>query len=358
MNRLWVRLSLSFVAVILAVSIVATVAAYLATEASLGPGSQAPPEVQAYLREARKNNLLAPIPMIIIVGSVATIAGIWMSRTLTKPMAELGEAAQAIGRQDLSRRVSVTGTDEVQTLAQRFNEMAQQLEDEEILRSNLLADVAHELRNPLHVLRGNLQAILDGVYPLREEEIARLADQTRHLTALVDDLHELAQAEAHQLPLYKQETDMAELVKQTVGTFRAIAASKEIEVQVELLGTIPNLSVDPERMRQALNNLLTNAFQHTPAGGRINVRAEQREGAFCISVQDTGSGISEGELPRVFDRFYRSDPARSRDSGGSGLGLAIVEAVVTEHGGRVAASSPGSGQGSTFTIHLPVGMQQ
>ena len=355
MNKLWVRLSLSFVAVILAVSIVAGVATYLATESSFGPGSQTPPEVQAYIEEARRDNLFTPIPMIIMVGAVATVAGIWMSRTLTKPMAELGEAAQAIGRQDLSRRVRIKGTDEVQTLAQRFNEMAEQLEDEEDLRSNLLADVAHELRNPLHVLRGNLQAILDGVYPLSKEEIARLADQTRHLAALVDDLHELAQAEAHQLPLYKQETDMADLVKQTVVAFRAIAASKEIEVQVELLGAIPNLNIDPERLRQVLNNLLTNALQHTPAGGHIKVIAEQREDNFCIGVQDTGSGISEDDLPRVFDRFYRSDPARSRDSGGSGLGLAIVEAVVTEHGGRVAANSPGSGQGSNFTIYLPVG---
>jgi signal transduction histidine kinase len=356
MNKLWVRLSLSFVAVILAVTIVAGFATYLASESNFGRGSPPPPEVQAYLEEARRDNLLAPVPMIIMVGAVATVAGIWMSRTLTKPMAELGEAAQAIGRQDLSRRVSIKGTDEVQTLAQRFNEMAEQLEDEEELRSNLLADVAHELRNPLHVLRGNLQAILDGVYPLSKEEIARLADQTRHLTALVDDLHELAQAEAHQLPLYKQETDMAELVKQTVVAFRAIAASKEIEVQVELLGAIPNLKVDPERIRQALNNLLTNALQHTPNGGRINVTAEEQEGNFCISVQDSGAGISKEDLPRVFDRFYRSDPARSRDSGGSGLGLAIVEAVITEHSGKVTAISPGSELGSIFTIYLPVGL--
>lgn len=353
MNKLWIRLSLAFAGVVIAVSIVASIAARLSIEASIGSAAEMPPEARAYFQQVRSENPYGPVAMIGIVGTVAIVAGIWMSRTLTKPMQELGEAAQAIGHQDLSRRVSVKGTAEIQYLADRFNEMAQQLEDAEKLRSNLLADVAHELRNPLHVLRGNLQAILDDVYPLTKEEVARLVDQTRYLTALVDDLHELAQAEAHQLPLYKKETDMADLVKETTVAFKPIAAGKEIDLQVELLGSIPHLDVDPDRMRQVLTNLLANAFRHTPNGGCILVSVEEVDEMLSIRVHDNGAGISEADLPRVFDRFYRSDPARSRDTGGSGLGLAIVEAIVIEHNGHITAESPGLGQGSTFTILLP-----
>jgi len=354
MNKLWVRLSLSFVAVILAVSIVAGLATYLATESSFGPGSQTPPEVQAYLEEARRDNLLTPFPMIIMVGAVATVAGVWMSRTLTKPMAELGEAAQAIGRQDLSRRVSIKGTDEVQTLAQRFNEMAEQLEDEEELRSNLLADVAHELRNPLHVLRGNLQAILDGVFPMSKEEIARLSDQTRLLTTLVDDLHDLAQAEAQQLPLSIVKTDIAFLVKETAETFRPIATANGITLRVELLGAIPEVAVDPVRMRQVINNLLSNSLRHSTEGGQLTITIEVINGLLHIKVMDTGSGIDPQNLNYIFNRFYRTDTARSRDQGGAGLGLAIVRAIVEAHGGAVSVFSEGMGKGSTFTVTLPV----
>jgi signal transduction histidine kinase len=232
--------------------------------------------------------------------------------------------------------------------------MAHQLEEAEYLRSNLLADVAHELRNPLHVLRGNLQAMLDDVYPLNKREIARLVDQTHHLTALVDDLHELAQAEAHQLPLYMEATDIAALLKETTAIFEPMARAKGVSVRVELLGTMPVLAVDPDRMQQVLSNLLANALRFTPKGGAITVTAEQQAGAFCICVRDTGVGIAVEDLPRVFDRFYQADPARNRETASSGLGLAIAKAIVVEHGGRIAAESAGPGQGSRFTIELPL----
>ncbi|MGD2050327.1 MAG: histidine kinase dimerization/phospho-acceptor domain-containing protein, partial [Chloroflexota bacterium] len=265
MNRLWVRLSLAFGMVVILVSLVFGITARIFIEENMMPDPEMQPEVRTYLRQLRQErNPFNMTTVIIVVGGVAIGAGIMMSRTLTAPMKELGEAAQAIGRQDLSRRITVSGTDEVQVMAIRFNEMVQQLEKAESLRSNLLADVAHELRNPLHVLQGNLQAILDGVYSLSNEEIVRLSDQTRHLTTLVDDLYILAQAEANQLPLYKQETDVAQLVKESAAAYRPLANANDVTLQVELLGSIPSLEVDADRLRQVTNNLLNNALRHSP----------------------------------------------------------------------------------------------
>jgi signal transduction histidine kinase len=354
MNRLWVRLSLAFAAVVLIVSMVGGFMAYLSLQPNFGSDSAAPPEVQEYFEQVREKRdpLLGP-PMVIVVGIIAVLAGVWMSRRITAPLAELEDAAAAIGQQDLSYRVSVHGSREMVTVANAFNDMATQLEQAETLRSNLLADVAHELRHPIHLLQGNLQAILDDVYPLDKEEIARLTDQTRHLTVLVNDLHILAQAEAKQLPLNRAKIDVAALVKETTSDFKPIAAERDVSLHVELLGTMPTLYLDAARIRQAVHNLLDNALQHTPEGGAITTSVEQTQGAVQIHVQDTGEGIPPEQLSHIFDRYYRGDEVRSWDRGGTGLGLAIVKAVVETHGGTVTATSPGVDQGSTFTISLP-----
>ena len=355
MNRLWVRLSLAFAAVIIIVSVVAGLGSYMTARDYFGSESEAPPEVRAYFEQTgRENAPFNALPAIIVVTAVAVGAGVWMSRSLSAPLREMEEAAGAIGRQELSTRLSPHGSQEMIAVGTAFNDMAAQLEEADTLRQNLLADVAHELRHPIHVLQGNLQAMLDDVYPLNKEEIARLSDQARLLTALVDDLRILAQAEAHQLRLEKSASDMAALVKDATAGFKPLAAAKDIELRVELLGAMPVMEVDPGRMRQVLGNLLGNALLHTPEGGAIKVCAEQKESAFSILVSDTGSGIAAEDLPHVFDRFYRADPARSRDTGGSGLGLAIAQAIVVEHGGEIIVSSAGPGQGSNLVISLPI----
>jgi len=355
MNRLWVRMSLAFAGVIIIVSLVAGFGFYMNVRDYLGAESEAPPEVQAYFEQTRRDSPpFNALPLIIVVTVVAVGAGVWMSRSLSAPMREMEEAAGAIGRQQLSTRVSPHGSQEMIAVGTAFNDMAAQLEEAESLRQNLLADVAHELRHPIHVLQGNLQAMLDDVYPLNKEEIARLSDQARLLTALVDDLRILAQAEAHQLRLDKSAADMAVLVKDATAGFKPLVAAKDIELRVELLGAMPVMEVDPGRLRQVLVSLLGNALLHTPDGGAITVCAEQKESTFFVSVTDTGSGITAEDLPHVFDRFYRADPARSRDTGGSGLGLAIAQAIIAEHGGEITASSAGSGQGSTLVIYLPI----
>ena len=352
MNQLWVRLSLTFTVVIITAMFAIGFIIRLTT-GNLLP-EEMPPEVQAFLEQNVPDT--PPIDVttiIIVVGSIAIIAGMWMSKNLTTPLNDLEEAAQAIGARELSQRVTVQGTAEIRAVAQRFNEMAEQLEKAEQLRSNLLADVAHELRHPLHILQGNLQAILDGIYPLEKAEIARLLNQTHHLTTLVNDLHELAQAEAHQLPLNQQMVDIAALIKETAITFKPWATEKEITLRIELLGTLPPIQLDPARLRQAFNNLMNNALINTPQQGEIRVQIQQLDGRYTIQVQDTGIGIAPDQLPHLFNRFYRTDNARSRNHGGTGLGLAIVKAIVEAHNGTVTAASPGLGHGATFTMYLP-----
>lgn len=290
---------------------------------------------------------------LVAVGGI--IFGILMSRTLTAPLNNLAEAARSIGARDLSKRVEEKGSDELIAVTRAFNEMAADLELAEQLRRNLLADVAHELRTPLTVVQGNLRAILDEVYPLDQSEMARLYEQTRLLSRLVNDLHELAQAEAKQLPLNREETDIARLVNTVSDTFRPSAEAKGISLDSEIAPNTPTIQVDAARLTQVLQNLLANALRHTPEDGRITIQAEPAGDLLRLSVADTGEGISPEHLPHVFDRFYRTDHARTRDRGGAGLGLAIVRALVEAHGGSIKVTSAGRpGQGSTFTILLPL----
>jgi two-component system sensor histidine kinase BaeS len=354
MNRLWVRLSLAFATVFIVAVLAIGLAIRLTNTVVMESVSAPPPEVRAYFEQLRASQPWPSITTVLgVVGVVAIIAGVWMSRRVTAPLAELEEAAQALGQQDFSQRVSLNGSQEMVAVAGAFNEMATQLEEAETLRRNLLADVAHELRHPVHVLQGSLQAILDDVYPCTKEEIARLSDQTYHLTVLVNDLHVLAQAEARQLPLDRKMTDVATLVKETAAAFKPLAAAKGITLRVELLGTMPKLTLDRARLRQAIHNLLDNALRHTPRSGIITVSVEQVGNAVQLRVQDTGEGIASERLPYVFDRFYRTDPARPRHGDGTGLGLAIVKANVEAHDGTVTVMSPGVDQGSLFVISLP-----
>ncbi len=370
MNRLWVRLSLTFSAVVLSVFLIVGATVRLSQgdaddfpegfELSLAEQEairvlEESESLERFALEARR--VIVPVAvtyMAVITGGAAIVAGVWVSRRLTRPLTELQAGARAIGDNDLSYRVDITGTEEMADVARAFNQMAAQLEQAESLRRNLLADVAHELRHPLHVIAGNLRAILDDVYPLSKEEIGRLLEQTHHLTKLVSDLHELAQAEAHQLPLHKQVVDVAALVKETAIVFQPTAKAQGVTLQVELLGALPQLAVDTDRIRQVVNNLVANALQHTGENGRITLTIEQKKDTLQVQVADTGSGIAPEDLPYVFDRFYQADGARNREDRGMGLGLAIVRALVEEHGGRVTAVSPGLGQGSTFTFSLPL----
>jgi len=288
-------------------------------------------------------------------GVIGVSFGVLMSRSLTAPLRRLAEAARAIGAQNLSRRVKVEGTIEVAEMARAFNEMAAALEQTERLRRNLVADVAHELRTPLTVLQGNLLAILDDVYPMDKPEVARLYDQTRLLSRLVNDLHELSQAEANQLPLNLLPVEVDEVVNSTVAKFESLAEAEGVALIVDMESNLPPVQADSVRLSQVLHNLLNNALVHTPHGGQITIRAESSADTLKLSVRDTGDGIPSEHLPYIFERFYRVDASRNRNTGGTGLGLAIVKAIVEAHGGHIKAVSSGVvGQGSTFIICLPL----
>lgn len=361
MNRLWVRFALIISGIMLLVVFLPMFIGFrfrpsddLATQLRALLESL-PPDLQAELQRRIQETIGIFISRaLLIVVTVAILAGIILSRLLLAPLNDLATGAAAIARRELATRVPVRGSTETRAVARSFNHMASELEQAEGLRQQLLADVAHELRNPLHVLRGNLQAIFDGVYPLNQAEVSRLLDQTDQLTRLVNDLHELALAEARQLPLDRQPVNLGQLVKDTAADFQALAAAEGIALRVELLGVPPTVAVDAARIRQTLQNLLANALRHTPRGGNVLVSVGRAGDTAEVIVHDSGQGIAPEHLPQVFDRFFRTDGARDRQHGGAGLGLAIVKAIVEAHGGSVAVASAGVGRGSTFTVILPI----
>jgi len=367
MNRLWVRISLTFMVVVIFIILLPLVINISYQTFQIDPNAQ--PAVPLPFMNRNSENRLHPTEIqeisgwqliqylfrfILSLALIGSVIGVIVSRSLMAPLHNLVKAAEDIGAQDLSRRVEVEGTEEIKAVAQAFNEMAEKLEIAEKTRSNLLADVAHELRTPLTVIQGNLRAILDDVYELDKTEIAQLYDQTRGLTRLVNDLRELAQAEAHQLPLAIVDVDVADWVQDTASVFRPTAESYGISLGVEILGKILVIQADKSRLTQCLNNLLINAVQHTPNGGEIFIQVSSIGNHIVVSVKDNGEGIAPEHLDFVFDRFYRTDSARSRYTGGTGLGLAISRAIVESHGGELVAQSEGVGKGSTFFIRLPV----
>ncbi|MDH4135300.1 MAG: ATP-binding protein [Anaerolineae bacterium] len=323
---------------------------------AIPPGRmQLQPQEQSFLDQVNRALLLAGA----LAGGLGILLGLGLSRGLTAPLARLTAAVRRIARGDLSQRVPETGSAEIAALGRAFNQMAADLEKAEELRRNLVADVAHELRTPLSVLQGNLRAILDEVYPLEQTEIAALYDETRLLSRLVDDLHELAQAEAGQLHLDLRPTDLVEVVQTTLANFAVAAEAKEVRLTTDLAHGLPPVLADPDRLAQIMRNLLSNALRHTPEGGQITVSAvynghcEFNGPAVRIVVADTGEGIPLDDLPHVFDRFWRAERSRSRERGGSGLGLAIARHLVQAHGGEMGVESK-VGQGSRFWFSLPV----
>jgi signal transduction histidine kinase len=279
-------------------------------------------------------------------------AGIWVSRSLAAPLHDLAEAARGVGQGDLTRRVKLRGSQELIDVGSAFNQMADDLEQAAALRRNLMADVAHELRTPLTVLQGNLRAILDDVFVMDKEEVTRLYDHTRHLTQLVEDLRVVTLAEARQLPLNLEPVDIGGLLREVWAGFEPIAAEKGVALDLRAPSAALMVRVDGARFRQVMHNLLSNALRHTPDGGEIAITTQMGGGGVTISIADSGEGISPEQLPHVFNRFYRGDPARSRDTGSTGLGLAIVKAIVEAHNGQVSAACNGPGKGAIFTIQL------
>jgi signal transduction histidine kinase len=278
-------------------------------------------------------------------------------RRIATPLAEVMTAADAVAEGDLTVRVSEDGNrrNQFARLARSFNRMTEELQRSDQMRRNLTADVAHELRTPLHIIQGNLEGILDGVYDPTTEHIEATLEETRMLARLVDDLHILSQAEAGQLSLHMEAVDVTELLADVETSFGGQAAVKNIDLAVNYEGKPAELMVsgDADRLDQVLSNLVVNAIRHTPQGGLVSLQAGRHDGDVRIIVADTGEGIAAEDLPYIFERFWRGDVSRTHvDGAGAGLGLAIAKQLIDAHQGTIEVSSTPNA-GTRFTISLP-----
>lgn len=290
-----------------------------------------------------------------IIGSlIAVVVGYFIASGLTKPVTKLLEGIEKVSAGDTSFRVSVNKNDEFYHLVQAFNQMTEQLAQNEKLRQNLMADVAHELRTPLAIIRGKLESIQEGVIDANEKEIIVLIDEVYRLSRLVNNLQQLSLADAGKLPLNKKPLKMNQFLDKVVSNFLALTDEKGIMLKKRLLSNDITLLLDEDRMTQVIVNLLDNALRHTPPHGEITIISDYDKdtGEVVITILDNGSGIDPKILPTIFDRFSRTDTSRNRDQGGAGLGLSIAKGFVEAHHGTISVKSD-IGKGTSFSIRLP-----
>jgi two-component system sensor histidine kinase BaeS len=268
-------------------------------------------------------------------------------RRTAEPIGSVMEAADRVAEGDYTVRVDPHGSPPVRGLMFAFNAMTSRLQTNEEQRRMLLADIAHELRNPLAIIRGNVEGMIDGVYSRDDAQLAPLLEETRQMARLLDDLHTLSSVEAGALRLNREPVCLASFIHDVTNAFRPRAEAAGVTLEESTAGD-GELVIDPVRIRQVIENLILNALRHTPSGGRVEVRAFLGHVHAIIEVSDTGDGIPADVLPHIFDRFVKS-----ADSGGSGLGLAIAKRLIERHGGTVSASSA-PGRGTTVRVTLPV----
>jgi signal transduction histidine kinase len=306
-------------------------------------------EYQEFVQAVNKALALA----IIIAGSIAIALILILLHPTLRLIEALTNAAKRMMDGDLSQRVRVRSRDEIGQLGNSFNEMADSLERVERLRRNMVSDVAHELRTPLSSIRGYMEGLRDDVITPTTQLFEALHEETELLTRLVNDLQDLALAEAGQLKLNCAPTAIRDVMSRAVSAMRPSANEKAITLVADVIGNPPPVYVDADRADQMIRNLLKNAIAYTPEGGAVTLTIHTDGDVVAVRVTDTGPGIELQHLPFVFERFYRSDFSRSRATGGAGLGLAIVKQLAEAHGGAVGVDST-VGLGSTFTFTLPI----
>lgn len=325
------------------------------------------PAAQDFLARVNRSLVLAGV----IAGVLALALGFVLFRQITAPLNTLAQASEKIAAGDLSARATVSGSDEIARVARSFNAMASNLAASETARRNLLADIAHELRNPIGILSSHLEAMLDGVFPTDTEQLASLHEETLLLARLVDDVRELALADAGQLTLNRAPTDLRALVERTISAFEPQAQAAGISL-VSALDDVPVVNVDAQRIEQTLRNLISNALRFTPVQGRVVVSLKnvvppesvvppnRAQRQVRVEVSDTGAGIAPEALPHLFERFFRAEntrlgaaKARTRAQGGTGLGLAIAKQWVEAHGGEIGVGSE-LGRGARFWFTVPL----
>lgn len=289
-----------------------------------------------------------------LAGFVILLATLfWGGRTLrrmSRPLDELLEASNKVAEGDYSVRVQEKGPPEVYSLMRGFNSMTERLHVNDQQRRNMLADVSHELRTPITIIQGNVEGILDGLYPADEARLKSIIEETQILSRLVDDLRTMALAESGSLQLIREPTELAPFIQEVISGFESQAKDKDIQIDLSL-ADVESVNIDALRIREVLSNIISNALRYTPRGGEVKVGLTESgagaERSVTILVQDSGSGIESADLSQVFDRFYKSS-----DSGGMGLGLSIAKYIVEAHGGKIWAESE-LGRGTKISFTLP-----
>ena len=310
--------------------------------------------MQGLVRAAFQDAVQTALAAAVVAATVAAlIVSVALSARLSGPIARLATATRRIADGRYAERVAIASTDEIGDLAESFNRMAESLESTERRRLQLVGDVAHELRTPLTTLDGYLEGLEDGVIQPTEPTWRLLRGETARLSHLVNDLQELWRAEARQLPLSATTIDVRAELEAVRERFAGQATEQGIELRLDLPSGPLSIRADQERLAQVLDNFASNAIRYSPAGASVVLAASADADEVVIGVIDQGPGLTDEQAERVFERFYRVDPSRSRALGGSGIGLAIAQALTEAMGGRVWAESEGPGLGSTFRVALP-----
>jgi two-component system sensor histidine kinase BaeS len=307
------------------------------------------------LLETPESEFLANVNQAVLLGAVvamlvALLVGVLLARTISRPVREVTAATQVVAEGDLGYQVPVRTKDELGELAIAFNKMSADLAFSNEQRRQMTADIAHELRSPLSVILGYMEALSAGKLEPNAETFGIMYSKGQHLQRLIDELRTLALADAGELTLTRRPVQPQMLLEHTALAYLVQAQEKDITIQVEAGDDLPEIQVDVERMSQVLGNLVDNAIRHTPEGGQIILTAGATGDEVQLRVGDTGPGIDPADLPHIFDRFYRSDKSRQQN-GESGLGLAIAKSIVEAHGGNISVESP-PGSGATFIITL------
>ncbi|MBI3162473.1 MAG: HAMP domain-containing protein [Chloroflexi bacterium] len=309
-------------------------------------------DMNAPQRLAFATGVLAPVGMVsVFLAIFMTLIAILLVRRYVNPLADVIFAARAVADGKLDTRIPTEGPQDLQSLSESFNEMASSLERNDRERRDMLADIAHELRTPLSVIRGRLEGIMDGVYPETEKPVSTALEQTYLLERLVDDLRLLTLAESRQLHFESRPVDLGILAQHVIDLFQAEAREKNISLSLNRLSENLVVNADAQRAEQVIANLTSNALRYVPNDGRVWIDIHFDGESVALSVNDNGAGIPEADLPFIFDRFWRKDKSRSRISGGTGLGLAIAKQLIEAQGGRIEARNLSQG-GLQVVVYL------
>jgi two-component system sensor histidine kinase BaeS len=310
-------------------------------------GDVLPPEAQRFLL----GQVRVLTASLVIALGMAALLGFLLARHLSRPVRELANTVTALTHGHYDERAAVAGRDEIGQLAQAVNSLAQTLDSNRSARRRWMADIAHELRTPVAILKGEIEALADGVRQADRRTLSSLGEEVDQLAALVDDLQTLVLSDAGALHLRRERIDLAHLIRQVGEAFRDRLADRKIELEIELPDRWEMMG-DAQRLRQLLQNLLENTARYVNTGGWVRISAVEVPDTVCFTVEDSGPGVSTDQLEHLFERFYRVEKGRSRAGGGSGLGLSICRNIVEAHGGRIHAERGGSG-GLALVIEMP-----